>query len=251
MNNIKKGSYKKCLNCNNFFYLPKSLLDSRKFCCKKCWYIYNKHNPRIQSTTERKKRSIARIKSIKNGRVKFNSWNKGQTKETNPIIREIAEKTSLTLLINHVQRGLTKQTSQMIKKRSESKERNKKISQGRLNFLKNHEIGHGRVGKREDLGHYCRSTWEANFCRILKQKGIKYKYEPKTFYFKSINYTPDLFIPSINIWVEIKGYMDEKSKQKINRFIESGKQLLIIEEKLYHYLQSYWKNKIKEWEIVT
>ena len=54
---------------------------------------------------------------------------------------------------------------------------------------------------RHDLGHLCRSTWEANYCRI-KHLDINYDYEPHTFELPLGSYTPDLKID--NKFVEIK-----------------------------------------------
>ena len=59
--------------------------------------------------------------------------------------------------------------------------------------------GIGKVGFREDIGHFVRSTWEANFARILKYKGRNYLYEPQTFLLTldddtEVSYTPDFML---------------------------------------------------------
>lgn len=58
-----------------------------------------------------------------------------------------------------------------------------------------HTWGHG--GIREDLGHFVRSTWEANFARVLKFEGVEYIYEPRGM-------KCDFLIPEWNEVVEIK-----------------------------------------------
>jgi hypothetical protein len=67
-----------------------------------------------------------------------------------------------------------------------------------------------------------RSSWEANFVRILNLYKIKYTFEPTVFYFPikrgTKGYTPDFFLPKTEEWVEIKGYLDDKSKIKLKRF---------------------------------
>lgn len=78
---------------------------------------------------------------------------------------------------------------------------------------------------------YFRSSWEVKFAlllQLLKERGevIEWEHEPKVFYFEGIkrgitNYTPDFLVcwPSgKQTWVEVKGYMDAKSKTKIKRF---------------------------------
>lgn len=80
---------------------------------------------------------------------------------------------------------------------------------------------------------YFRSLWEANYCRylqMLKEQGRieEWEHEPKTFWFEGIkrgcvSYKPD-FCVTMSCgqvqWHEVKGYMDAKSKTKINRFIK-------------------------------
>jgi hypothetical protein len=100
--------------------------------------------------------------------------------------------------------------------------------------------GNYKIGMREDLGISVRSSWEANFLRLLnstdpevhqiaKKLGIFFKlpqawqYEPIAFEYTTIKrgtrwYTPDVFLPNINIWIELKGYLRAKDKTKIKRF---------------------------------
>lgn len=80
-----------------------------------------------------------------------------------------------------------------------------------------------KTGIREDIGINCRSSWEANFARILSMYGIKYQFEPRIFVFHKIKrgtkaYTPDFYLPKTDEWVEIKGYMDDASRIKLKRF---------------------------------
>ncbi len=77
---------------------------------------------------------------------------------------------------------------------------------------------------------YFRSRWEANFARYLEylkaNNHIRFwRYEPKIFWFEGIkrgtnNYLPDFKVTKLDgthYWVEVKGYMDAKSKTKIKR----------------------------------
>ena len=90
-----------------------------------------------------------------------------------------------------------------------------------------------RQGWREIAGekYYFRSSWEANYARylqFLKEKGqIKeWLHEPQTFWFENIkrgtrSYLPDFKVIRNNdshYWVEVKGYMDNKSNTKLKRF---------------------------------
>ena len=78
---------------------------------------------------------------------------------------------------------------------------------------------------------YFRSMWEANFALYLqlqKDRGMisDWLHEPKTFWFDGIKrgcvtYLPDFKVINLDgshEWIEVKGFMDAKSKTKINRF---------------------------------
>lgn len=79
-----------------------------------------------------------------------------------------------------------------------------------------------KAGFRADLGHFCRSRWEANLARFYRFTGVAYFYEPVEFWFpvdRGIRtYKPDFWLPEEDKWVEVKGYMDRTSKTKLNRF---------------------------------
>lgn len=79
-----------------------------------------------------------------------------------------------------------------------------------------------KTGFREDIGMNVRSSWEANFVRVLNIYKIDFKFEPTVFAFPikrgTKGYTPDFFFTRDQDWVEIKGYLDDKSKVKLKRF---------------------------------
>lgn len=79
-----------------------------------------------------------------------------------------------------------------------------------------------RTGYRKDIELNVRSSWEANFVRILNIYKIEFKFEPTVFSFPikrgTKGYTPDFFFERNDEWVEIKGYLDDKSKIKLKRF---------------------------------
>ena len=83
---------------------------------------------------------------------------------------------------------------------------------------------HFKSGMQQDLGHYTRSSWETNYCRILKHLNIEYKYEPVHFKLKYPNgdihnYTPDIRMKN-HQWIEIKGQFNAKDILKIKLFKE-------------------------------
>jgi len=79
-----------------------------------------------------------------------------------------------------------------------------------------------RSGFRKDIELNVRSSWEANFVRVLNVYKIDFQFEPTVFSFPikrgTKGYTPDFFLERNNEWIEIKGYLDDKSKLKLKRF---------------------------------
>lgn len=110
-----------------------------------------------------------------------------------------------------------------IDKQIETRKRN-----GTLNPMKSQTNPYSRArgGKRVDLNNqYFRSSWEANIARCLNYMNIEWIFEPREFIFSnekrgSISYTPDFYLPELDKWIEVKGWMDSKSKNKLTRFKE-------------------------------
>ena len=78
--------------------------------------------------------------------------------------------------------------------------------------------------------HFYRSSWEANFAAYLEflkenKEITEWEYEPETFWFEKIkrgvrSYMPDFKITNTDgstFFYEVKGWMDDKSKTKLNR----------------------------------
>jgi len=122
-----------------------------------------------------------------------------------------------------------------------------------------------KVGWREFGGkkYYYRSRWEANYGRyleFLKSKGqIKeWEHEPEVFWFEKImrgcrSYLPDFRVTENNgsiVYHEVKGWMDSKSKTKINRMriYHPKVKLIVIDSKAYRALSSQVNTLVPDWE---
>jgi hypothetical protein len=114
----------------------------------------------------------------------------------------------------------------------------------------NHPGGWGIGGIRPDLGHYVRSRWEANVCRVLGALGFCYDYEPRTFACGDRSYTPDLWVPAWHAWVEIKGVMDGAARERIEAFraTHPGERLIVIDITVYRALEAEWRERLPLWE---
>ena len=74
-----------------------------------------------------------------------------------------------------------------------------------------------------------RSSYELIFARVLDKKGLTWQYEPQTFKLKEgCRYTPDFYVLETDEWFEVKGYITEKSVEKIRLFSEMGYKITII-----------------------
>lgn len=153
-----------------------------------------------------------------------------------------------------------KEADKMIIQERNNKQRQTKILNNTLNPMNNQENPYSRAkgGKRRDLNNtYFRSAWEANIARYYNYLGIEWQFEPKTFVFKnikrgSVSYTPDFYLPKEDKWIEVKGWMDSKSKTKLRRFKEQYPKeyakLQLITEKEYKEIQRKLACFIKNWE---
>lgn len=100
-------------------------------------------------------------------------------------------------------------------------ERNRAISKSNKGKTKKGGYSRCRGGFRDDLGHYVRSGWEADVCRIFLHHNMPYDYEAYTVRLKdgkddlywSIDFVDPTHFLSEGL-IEVKGWWDEKSKKK-------------------------------------
>jgi hypothetical protein len=84
---------------------------------------------------------------------------------------------------------------------------------------------HTRTGARPDLGGIiCRSGWESDVLRVLQLFKIQFEFEPRIFSFpvdkygKSSAYLPDVWLPKTDEYIEVKGLLDARGRQKLRKF---------------------------------
>lgn len=113
---------------------------------------------------------------------------------------------------------------------------------------------HGKHSFRIDIGHYCRSKWEANYARYLLWSNKKYQYEPKTFIITLYNgtnatYTPDFLVEGE--WHELKGWENRSDLKKWEFFKEQYPQekFIFIDRKKYKEIERFHKYIIPNWEF--
>lgn len=137
--------------------------------------------------------------------------NRGYTKVT-----QLVNSNEFFLERSSIKKSPNFESNKLFLNEEKSKEKNQMTS-SRGNAYK-----HTKTGYRKDLGLNLRSNWEANFVRILNGYKIKFEFEPTVFAFPikrgTKGYTPDFYLINSDEWVELKGYLDDKSKVKLKRF---------------------------------
>jgi hypothetical protein len=62
----------------------------------------------------------------------------------------------------------------------------------------------------------------------------------------------DLYLPKDNLWIEIKGYLHENSRNKMSEFVnlypDEAKNTFVIDRGVYKILTDKFSSKIFGWE---
>ena len=175
-------------------------------------------------------------------------WNKGITKEDDPRLMSISAKIR-EWNKEHMTAEVRHQISQTLKQK----------------YADGMKIPQAKGNKRADLGMYFRSTWEANYARILNFTNTSWEYE--TGHFSLLDesgdiaavYTPDFWT---NKWIEIKGHANsandwecdcsrcERDKMKMMLFAEQypDEEIEMIGKKEYVELSLRYASLIGHWE---
>lgn len=96
-----------------------------------------------------------------------------------------------------------------------------KLRQTRLKRMLNgvmYKVAHGK--RVQFNGQFFRSTYESRFAKLMLESGCEYQYEPKWFVLTSGKaYCPDFYLPSLNLYVETKGWWRDDAKEKFGAFL--------------------------------
>lgn len=86
----------------------------------------------------------------------------------------------------------------------------------------------------------CIGSWERKVVEHLNKNKIDYLWQVQTFRMSNKRtYTPDLYLPEEDLWIEIKGYLRKDAKEKWDWFHKS-----------YPNSELWDKKKLKEMEIL-
>lgn len=224
--------------------------------------------------TSREKRRRERISASQKGKVVSEETRKSISfSKLGGVVRdETRKKISATLKAN--QRAMDQITNLgKSNKGKPSSELQKEVA-SRCNSGKNAPMfrySHGtqttqryKSGRREDIGIFVRSAWEANYARFLnfliKNGEIKaWEYEPDTFMFESIkrgtrSYTPDFKVFQNDgsfIYHEVKGWMSPTSITKLKRMKKYYPEVRVdvIDKHRYRDISKTVSKMIPHWEF--
>lgn len=189
-----------------------------KFCGKECKNKNSlvqhecrcKNNPTKKDMSYIRKYNHNRYNHFANYIKEHGPWNKGLTKETDERLRKKAERA----------KGKYKNGHKPYKHTEETK---KRISESQKQRCK--ELGTNLCGKGL-RGHYkgfiCQSSWELAYVIYCLDHGINIIRNKQYFEYildgEKHLYFPDFYEVDNNLYVEIKGYYDKKSKAKAEQF---------------------------------
>ena len=152
-------------------------------------------------------------------------WNKGLTKDTDERVKRASE-----ILKQKYRSGTWKINNPM-----SSMESRLKLSESmKAVYSKNPPKVSGRCKQGWYKGFYCRSSWELAYLLYALDNNIHIESCSKSFTYlyegKEHNYFPDFYLPDEDVYVEIKGYEDDKAICKREQF--KGNLLYLTHEEL-------------------
>lgn len=106
------------------------------------------------------------------------------------------------------------------RKKAHSEIMKQKVEQHNDSYTKNNVCG--RVKNIEYDGIMLKGQWELKLAIWLDSQNIRWEYESSGFPYEwsgsTRTYFPDFFIPSLNFYIEVKGYKTERDEAKWNNF---------------------------------
>jgi len=186
----------------------KFFINKKKWCCSshhsKCKAIRGKNelkNKQLYRDGVRKKTGVAGENHL--------CWNRGKTKENDERMRKISE----TLKSKYADGELKGSFCG----KHHSEETKRKLSEKTGGIRK----GSGRGKHGWYKGYWCDSSWELAWVIYSLDHGVKFERNHQGFEYefegKKHKYYPD-FILEDGTYVEIKGWMNDKNRAKINQF---------------------------------
>lgn len=216
-----------------------------EYICKYCGKICKNKNSLVQHELRCSKNSN-RLE-IKGNHLSHQAWNKGLTKFTDS--RVANNGVSIKKLHDAGKYDYSKN-----KHTEETKE---KIRRQKLELCAKQGTNLCGKGKRGYYkGYYCQSSWELAYVIYQIEHNVNFKRNTEGFSYKldgvQRSYFPDFYLVDDDVYVEIKGYYDNKTQEKEKQFPQN-KKLRILKQKemkpiLEYVINKYGKNFVYLYE---
>jgi len=94
-----------------------------------------------------------------------------------------------------------------------------------------------------------RSKWEVYIAKLLLYSDIRFLYEPKRFFLtKTLSYLPDFYLPDYNVYLEVKGVLNQKDRILLEKFSEFEK-IVYFGKKQLSFIYGKQANEISKLNI--
>ena len=258
-----KFTVKNCEQCNKEIITFKAGMKNKRYCSLECKQLHIKNNKMVTKICKWCEKKFETHNNSRFCSTSCGSKNSAKEMEFGSKVRpKVVWNKGLNNTDERIQKSVDKQKKTFAKHMSEDKiimyftgkkltdKHKNKVSLGNtiaiLEGRKPH-LPKFKGGIREDLGHYVRSSWEANFARILKYLNREYKHEKIFFELSNgTRYIPDFYDIKNDRYYEIKGFWIDGSKEKFELFKQEYPHIKIhlIEGKQYKRIMKWFKGKL-------
>lgn len=157
---------------------------------------------------------------------KHEAWNKGLTAETSQSVQK-----GKTTLKRHIDNG-----TYVPKRIAHTKKTKEKLSIARMKFAQEYGgFSHIKWYKVKNLSgeeFTVRGHWEENIAKRLNEIGYVWTKNKWITYISNDgitrHYNPDFYIPSLNAYIEVKGYYKQSDKIKMRYVLEQNSNITIF-----------------------
>lgn len=183
----------------------------------------------IPCPLERRLRISAKEKGTKIG-LENPFYGKHHTLETKKFLSEIAKNREVSPMLGKHHTPETKEKMSKIANSPEARAKRKAyyerpdIKEFRSTIMKKRYIdgycihGRGEWITFDTKTVYLRSSYERRVVNVLENLGLQWEYESKSFDLGNSTYRPDFYLPDLGVWWEVKGWLNDDNKRKMETF---------------------------------
>lgn len=219
-----------CLYCNTFYVAAKK---ATKFCSRSCGSKWNHENNSNFKHTKQNLTANRNIPKIEKECLFCKQTYYVQRKRRNKTKFCSAKCKSAFIYAQHktvmIERARLKSTGRVAPNRGvpHTDEALEKILKSSMNRSVYKNMCYDRFIDKNGKEYCFKSSYEFAFCiDILEKQNINWVYEPRRFKLSNGKvYIPDFYDKDNDIFYEVKGYLTDKSKEKLDLFYKEYEQI--------------------------